>query len=464
MSTANPAHVVNEAPKIDLRQDISFVEKLGYGLGDMACNFIWASVGIFLMYYYTDVIGVSAGVVGTIILVSRFFDGFTDVAMGVLMDKVRSRHGKARPWLLWLALPFSLVAVMVYSVPEVTPFWQLVYIAVTYNLMALLYTAVNIPYGVINSLATQDQYQRSVFNIFRMIFSSMGTLIIGVATIPMVTAFGGGKEGWQLTFMVFSLCAFCFLLITFYTSRERVEPVDKTRDTVPAMEGLKALMYNKYWMLVLVLFIFMFVGNSLSQSANVYYAEHILGDTGLVGLLQIATIVPIMLGMLLVAPVIKRYGKRNTMLIGLVIALLGSLLLLLDPTDMTLVLVSRVIRSIGLVPMAGALFALLADTIEYGEWKTGVRTEGLVYSAGSFGSKLGTGLGIALLGWILSLGSYVGSAEVQAESAIFAINATYVYFPIVLYGVLIALLWVYRLDRLYPTIVAELEKRRAANH
>ncbi|WP_431803382.1 MFS transporter [Halobacillus andaensis] len=165
---------------------IGFIEKIGYGLGDLASNLIFAAISMFLTFYYTDVVGVSAAIVGTIILVSKIFDGFTDIVMGVAIDKTTSKHGKARPWLLWMAVPYTISGILLYTVPNFGSIGTLIYIAVTYNLIHFVYTAINIPYGVMNARMTQDRNQRSVLNIFRSFMALAGALILMNFTIPLV--------------------------------------------------------------------------------------------------------------------------------------------------------------------------------------------------------------------------------------------------------------------------------------
>lgn len=444
-----------------LKQNITFKEKFGYGMGDFASNLLWVPVGMFLMFYYTDIAGIAAGVIGTIMLVSRLIDGVTDIGMGMIVDKTKSKHGKARPWLIWLAIPFAVSAFLVFSVPDVSSTVQVIYVIVTYNLLTTLYTGMNIPYGVLNSLITQDQYERSILNIFRMIFAIVASLIVSVATLPIVNMLGGGKVAWQIVFAGLGTIAAIFFVITFLTTKERVKPANEhEHKSVPIKIGLKALFTNKYWVIVLIFFILTNVGSGLNQGSTIYYTQYILGNSELVGLLSMASMIPLFLGMFFVSSLIKKFGKRNSMIIGQIIILIGVLLILIDPSNLTIVLISGVIKSAGSVPVVGTQFALLADTIEYGEWKSGVRTEGLVYSAGSFGAKVGTGIGAAMIGWILTFGGYIGGSAVQPDSAIFSIHILFIYIPLILVLVKLVLLWFYKLDKIYPQIMKDLQARK----
>ncbi|GAE34743.1 MFS transporter [Halalkalibacter akibai] len=444
--------------------NISFKEKVGYGFGDLASNLVFAAVGMFLLFYYTDVAGASAAAVGTIILFSRLLDGFTDIGMGAIVDKTQSKHGKARPWLLWMAIPYAVAAVLLFSVPDLGPVAMLVYIAITYNLIHIIYTAINIPYGVLNSLITQDQYQRSQLNIYRMLMALIGTVLIMYCTFPLVQAFGGGKQGWQLAFGVFAVLSAVLFIITFLTTKERVKPAgegESHTNTVPLKVGLRALMKNKYWAIMLGFAVVTYASMGLGQGLNVYYAQYILGNPALVGPMGLAGLFPMMVGILFVAPIIKKFGKRNAIIGGLLIGAIGTIIIAIDPSSWTLVLIGSVIRGIGGVPLIASIFAMLADTIEYGEWKSGVRTEGLVYSAGSFGTKVGMGLGAAMMGWALSFGGYVGGVAEQSASANATLIALFVYIPLVFSVIQIIFLYFYKLDKEYPQILKELQERKA---
>ncbi|MCK0715846.1 MFS transporter [Chromohalobacter sarecensis] len=445
---------------------ISLLEKIGYGSGDLASNFIWQAMSIFIVYYYTDVIGIAAGVIGSIMLFSRAFDGFSDIAMGYIIDKTTSRHGKARPWLLWLAVPFAISAILLFAVPDVDPFWQIVYIAITYNVACLIYTGLNVPYGTLNSLISQDQYQRSLLNVFRMSLALIGVLIVSNLTLPLADAFGGEQPGWILTFFIFGSIGTVLFIFCFKTTRERIQstnanPESQKRETVPLKESLLTLSKNKYWALATLFILMTYVFNGLNSGAVVYYSEYILDNTWLVGIVTTAYIAFILAGMIFVPPITKRFGKRNAIIVGEAITIVGYLIMLIDLSSVALIIAGTVIRGIGKAPINGSMFALLGDTIEYGEWKTGIRNEGMVYSGGSMGIKIGSGLGTALIGWVLSWGGYVGGGGEQSESALLAIHYLFIYIPLGISVLMILLMLFYNLDKEYPKIIQALKERNA---
>lgn len=440
-----------------MTEKISLKEKIGYAFGDVGSNFIWTAAAAFLTFYYTDVIGLGAAAVGTLLLIARVFDGFVDIGVGALIDRTKSKHGKARPWLLWMAIPFGLAGFLLFTVPDLSLNGALIYAYVTYLIVNIIYSLINVPYGVLNSLITQDPYQRSVLNIFRMVFALSGALAVNMLTIRLVNSFGGGKPGWSMTFILFGTIAVALFFITFLTTKERVKP-SVVQKEIPLKRGIKALFRNKYWILVLLLCITSLIIYGVNTAVNIYYAQYVLHDVKQVATLGMASLIPKLVCLLFIAPFIKRFGKRNVSMAGIIFIIAGSLIMAVDPSSLNLVLIGTIVKSFGLAPIIGTTFALLADTVDYGEWKTGIRTEGLVYSAGSFGSKAGSGIGAALVGWLLSAGGYVSGQQTQSEAAIASLHFLFIYLPIILSVIMFIILWFYKLDKEYPQIMKDLNE------
>src|SRR5699024_10243288 len=440
------------------QQKIGLGEKLAYGSGNMASNIVFAAISNFIAFFYTDVVGIGAAAVGTLLFVSRIFDGFSDLGMGILIDKTRSKYGKARPWLLWMAAPFGIMTVLLFTVPDIGETGQLIYVYITYNLMVtIVYTAINTPYLTMNSLITQDQHQRSVLNLFGGFMATVATIFVGVATIPFIQTLGGGTKGWRLGFLIFGAVATILFFINFFFTKERVTPsVTRSQNAVPLKLGIKALITNKYWIILLIFGIAAYINQGL-MGANVYYAQYILGDTEIVGLITMAMFIPVGVLMFILAPITKRMGKRNTILIGCIVQVIGQLIVAFNPISLPIVVIGTVLKGIGMAPLLGLLFAMLADTVEYGEWKSGVRTEGLVYSAGGVGAKIGLGLGAAIVGWVLAAGGYVGGADTQSAGAISSIKFLFIYLPIILAIIQFIAIWFYKLDQQFDSILQDLQ-------
>lgn len=441
-------------------------ERFTYGCGDFGCNIIYTAMSAFLLFYYTDYAGVSAMAVGTIMMISRVFDGISDIIMGVIVDRTHSRFGKARPWILRMCIPFAISGVLMFSVPaswSSTP--KLVYVFITYNLVStVIYTAINVPYSALNALMTQDPYERSVLSIFRNLLATAGTLTINTFTLPLVEYFGNNASAWTKTFVVFGFVSIAAFLCTFFGTKERVRANEtgeqKVEENVPFVTGIKALFQNKYWIMMTGMLALFFLMYSVNGGATVYYAKDILGDKNLVSTINgIFNIVQI-LGMFFIAMLVKKFGKRNVFSLGLILDIIGMLVLNFSGGSMPIIVVSSVIRGIGNACGGATMWAMVSDTIDYGEWKTGYRTEGLVNSACSFGYKIGNGIGSALLGVILEVGGYVGNAAAQTASALTSIKICFVWIPIAVYVCGLIIMKFYHLDKEFDGILADLKARK----
>lgn len=440
-------------------------ERLAYGFGDFGCNIIYTAMSAFLLFYYTDYAGVSAFAVGTIMMVSRLFDGISDIIMGVIVDRTKSKYGKARPWILRMCIPFAISGVLLFSVPTSwaeTP--KLIYVFITYNLVStVVYTAINVPYSALNALMTQNPYERSVLSIFRNLLATAGTLTINIFTLPLVEFFGNNALAWTKTFFIFGIVAIIAFLYTFWGTKERVKSVAQLQSTenndVPVLVGIKALFKNKYWIMMTGMLALFFLMYAINGGSTVYYAKDILGDKNLVGTINgIFNIVQIC-GMFFIAMMIKKFGKRNIFALGLVLDIIGMLILNYSNGVMSLIIISSVIRGLGNACGGATMWAMVSDTIDYGEWKTGYRTEGLVNSACSFGWKIGNGIGSALLGLILEAGGYVGTAITQTETALFSIEICFIWIPIAIYIIGLVIMSFYHLDKEFPDIIRDLNNR-----
>lgn len=441
------------------------IERFSYGCGDFGCNIIYTAMSAFLMLYYTDYAGVNAFAVGTIMMVSRVFDGISDIVMGVIVDRTKSKFGKARPWLLRMCVPFAVSGVLLFSVPSSwaqTP--KLVYVFVTYNLVStVIYTAINVPYSALNALITQDPYERSVLSVFRNLLATVGTFIVNVYTLPMVEYFGDNASAWTKTFCVLGVLSVAAFLINFFGTKERVKPINvegtETKN-VPFTVGVSALFKNKYWLMVTAMLILDFLMYSVNSGATIYYAKDILGDRNLVGTISGVTNVVQIVAMFFVTILVKKYGKRNVFSLGAVINIASMLIMNFSSGNIYLVVVFSILRGIGYACGGATMWAMVSDTIDYGEWKTGVRTEGLVNSACSFGYKIGNGVGSVLLGIVLELGGYVGTAVTQSASALVSIRVCFIWIPVVAYVTQFILMVFYHLDVEFDGIIEDLKNRR----
>ncbi|UWG99015.1 MFS transporter [Dehalobacter sp. DCM] len=438
---------------------ISWPEKISFALGDAGCNMVWATLQAFMMFFYTDIAGISAAFIGTMYFVIRIMDAFSDIGMGILVDRTNTKWGKARPYILWLAVPMAIGMVLLFTAPDFSTSGKQAYAFATYFLVSvILYTALAQPYNTMMALITNDQYDRSILNILRMGGGVLIAMTTGYFTLPLVNAFGGGKHGWQMMAVVYAIICVIFLVICFAGTKEKIKPVKE--QTVPVKVGLKALFANKYWIMMLLLGTLTFMMFSM-PAAWPYYAQYVMGNPMYVGTIMTMNFLSNLVIFIFIMPwLLKKIGKRNSVFVGFVLYAIGVVIILTNPTNYTTVIIATLIRGAGFAPLVGTMYAFIADTIEYGEWKTGVRSEGLTYSAASFGQKCGTGLGGALIGWLLAAGGYVANAPVQSAASMGMINFMFIWLQLIAYVLAVIILLFYKLDKEYPAIIEELKQRK----
>ena len=440
-----------------MKEKFSLREMLCYAFGDAGCNFVWTTVGSFLTLYYTNSVGISAAAAGTLMLLTRLLDGISDLIMGSIIDRTNTRWGKARPWILWTAPLMGIGLVLLFSVPSSLPSGaKLVYAYVTYILMAaVIYTACNLAYTTLLSLMTPDPAVRSTVSSIRFFVVMIAVLAISYGATPMIE-----KVGWTGAAVVFGIIGCALLLICFFGTKERITENAQANGTVgeakmSVIDSFKILAQNKYFVLVAILFVLNYMAGGATSGAGVYYASYVLGDANLFGNLILFGMVPCMFAVFVLPKLSQSLGKWKVMMGSFVIQIVAYLLIGLFPTNLPILYAALAIKSVGQTAPMAILFALVADVVDYGELKTGKRIYGLTYSAVSFGMKVGTGLGSAVVGWALALGAYDGMAAVQADSAITAIVALYSYIPLVLIVITLIVMYMTNVDK----GIAELKKQ-----
>ena len=447
-------------------EKIGVREKLAYGCGDLASNLVMVLTGTYISFFYTDALGLNVGIVGTLILISRFFDGFTDIIMGFIMDKTKSKHGKARAWMLWLAIPFGVCTALLTMVPNLGNVGKYIYVFISYNVVTtFLYTAINIPYGALNSLMTRDQTQRESINVFRMTMAQIGGLIINACTLPFINAVGGStnQSSWMIVSSVYGFIAAALFLLCFAKTKERVNVVSDEDRKIGFIKTLKLMMKNDAWLLICAIWVVNILGIAIGMGVGVYYAKYILHNEAYFGFLAVIQQGISIVFMAMMMPLVKKFGKRNVALVGTIISLISQLLMIVNPASFSWLVVCNIVKGIGAAPLMATLFAMMADSIEYGHWKTGVRIEGTLYSATTFGAKVGGGVGMVVATTVLGMAGYNGALAVQSESALTAISNLYIYAPIIFLVILPILYCFYKLDKQYPQVIKELTERENKN-
>ena len=405
-------------------EKIHLKEKFSYGLGDVACNVVYALTTSLLIYFYTNVVGISAAMIGTIMLFSRFFDGISDVLIGHLVDRTHSKHGKSRAWILWMMIPYGIAAILLFTVPPATPIVKGIYVFITYNFCTtVVYTALNLPYATLATLMTRDTDQRAVVNLFRTGMSALGNMVITAVTFPLVTRLGDTQQAW---IEVSILCV-----------------------------------TNKYFIMFFMLAVFLSFYEAVTGTCNAYYAQYILGNRDLLGALASFESIPQIVTVLVLSPFIAKFGKRNVALIGAIVAVIGTVSLFINPSALNLALFACVMRGIGKGCFRGVKYSMLADVIEYGAWKSGIRVQGLMVSATTAGQKFGSGMTSAIFGALMSLVGFAGTVTINAAQSQMLIGI-YIIGNIIAWGGIGVLLIFYKLDKIYPRIITEMKQREAA--
>ena len=232
-------------------------EKMAYGCGDAASNIIWASTGTFLMFYYTDVVNINAATIGVIFLIARVINAVVALLTGWLIDNTHSKYGKARPWLLWFAVPFGIVTFAIFAVPDVAKLYQIIYVFIAYNAMMSVYSLINIPYGSMATMMTKDQYQRTLLNIFRQLFAQIASLLVTAGTLPLVdfiTEYVGARKAWSIVYGIFGVIAAILFFLCFAGCKERIHENEETKtEKIRVVDGVKAVLKNKYWHMLMVI-------------------------------------------------------------------------------------------------------------------------------------------------------------------------------------------------------------------
>lgn len=437
-------------------------ERIGYGVGDFANNMMYTPVNSFFTYFLTNVAGLGAGVVGTILLISRLLDGVSDLIVGSFMEKIHSKHGKARPWLLWWCIPFAISLVLMFTAPDFGTTGKIVYAFLTYNLaVTVVYTAINLPFGSLAALMTKNQTERGYLNISKMVFAFGGGMVVNAATLPLVKFFGNDSAAWQKTFLIYGVVAIIFFLIVFFSTKEAVTEEAKkagSEEKVNIPQALKSLVKNKYWMILLAIFFLNSVVNAFI-GVNVYYAQYIMNDDSLVGNLSIFQNIASFAAFAVCTVIIRKVGKQKIAISGVLISFIGYAMVLVNPTSYAVLYTAAIIKGVGNAALSGVMYGMLADTVEYNDWKSGIRAEGLVFSANSIGQKVGSGIGSAVLGWVLAAFGFVSSSASQPASAISGIRMIFLYVPLVIFAAMFVILLFYKLDKEYGHIVNNLEKR-----
>ena len=443
-----------------MNKRISIKEKACYGIGSGGGNIITQILGTFLTAYYTDTVGIAAAAIGTMMLLTRFLDGISDILMGGIIDKTNTKWGKARPWLLISAPLICVGLILTFNVPAVLgDHAKLVYAYLTYIFLnCITYTAYMISHTALLSRMTLDVHDRQTMTSINQIVNNIVQLIVTGFTLIFVD-----KWGWTAVSVGYGIITTVMILICFAGTKEHLDMNAETEevhvDNVPLREAVPALLKNKYFYLVAALFILALSIASGNGSMTVYYCGNILEDMNLMTPLSMALTLPVIIGNFFVPSIVQKFGHQKTLIISSVLMLAGFVIVAVAPYNATAAVVGTVVRGFGNGAIFACGFALSAQVVDYGEWKYQVRSEGLVNSCVSFGQKVGLGLGAAIASWIIAAGGYVGTAAVQTAEAKNAIVFAYTWFGVILAALLLIVSLLLNIDKYEGKIKKDLEER-----
>ena len=447
-------------------------DRIGYGIGNFGMAWVNGMMSAFLMKYLTDVSLVDAGVVSFIIAISKLLDGISDLIMGRIVDSTHSKLGKARVWLLRMCIPMAIATVLLFSIPAtMTGMLKYIYVFVIYNLVnSVFYTSMAVPYNAIISLSTTDTNEHGMLGNIAMIFQTIANIAMNTFFMTMVVKFSGAAEpymleaqkGWTLATIVVGLIIILSAVICVLGTRERTVKASEAGekpDDIPTKEALKSLFTNKYWLLMILGMFVIFFIIVLYSAGAIFYCSDVLGDYALYTPVNNALSIAQFAIMFITPFFMMKFGKHKTYMVGLIATCLGFIGTGLAGTNLMLLIIFNVLKGIGLGASGGMAFGMVADTLEYGQWRDGIKPVGMGNAAISASQKLGLGLGQVALGAILSFGGYDGSLSVQSESAKAAITFLYNWLPAIMIAVTFVIMLFYTLDKEMPRIHEELENR-----
>ena len=441
---------------------LSFKEKVGYSLGDTASHFVWDMVGFWLLFFYTDVYGISAAAAGTIMLVARFWDMAVDPIIGIVSDRTNTRWGKFRPYILFGAVPYAVLAILTFTTPNFGEFGKILYAGATYVLLMTAYAAINLPYSALGAVMTDDTYERAGLNTYRFIAGFSGQFIVTGLALTLAEYFGHGNkaQGFQYTVFMFAVLSLIFFFITFKTTKERVQPPKSQKNSLK--EDLKNLFANKAWRILAIVGIISFIMFAMQNAAIAYYFKYYLGRETNVQLFNVLGTVALIVALPLSKPLAKKFGNKNVFIgSSLISGVFFMLIYLPGVKDITTIYVFNIIAKMAYAPAVPLLWTMIADSADYGEWTTGRRATGLYFSAAVFAQKAGWGIGAAIAGWILTISQFVPNVT-QNDTAITGIKLLVSVIPGILYMSCALFMIFYKIDSKTTDLMKkELDAKRA---
>lgn len=452
---------------------IGWIERIAFGSGDMAQNFIWITIGAYLMLFYTNVFLLNPAVVGTIFMLSRVVNVIWDPIIGTIVDKVQFKFGRYRGWMAISAIPFAIASVLCFFVPPSMlndnefDVAKIVYVSITYVCLSMIYTTINVPYGALGASITRDPKEVVILATTRTYFANIGRLVVSYGVPTIVIAFSGtmksqsAANGWVLTMGIMALAGFAVLAFSIAGTKERVLISKEASEKVKITDVITALVQNKpLRVLCAIFFLNQFIA-TIPGSAGAYYMTYNVGNENLVSIFSAISPIPPLIILPFIPFLRKKFGKQMVLYIALGIGILGYAGLFFAPTTHPIVIfAAQFVRASGMVVFGSFIWSLLPEVITYGEWKTGKRVSGIVSSMVGFFFTLATTVAASIPGYVLAATGFDAKLEQQPDSALFAIKILLAGLPVVFVLLVIFLVTQYKLtDSQLEEMSAEIEAR-----
>lgn len=441
-------------------------EKVGYGMGDAGSCMIWSVLALYLTWFYTDVYGLDPAIVGTLFLVIRIFDAFSDPVMGAICDRTQSRWGKFRPWLLWMAIPFGLGAVLMFSTPDLSMNGKIIYAWVTYLVMSLIYTAINIPYCSVAGVITLNQKERMSCLSWRFFLNGLATLIVSSTILPLTDWLGDGNRasGFQMTMMIMGGAATLMFLFCFSSIKERVVSV-KANESLK--RDLKDIIKNDQWLLMISITFLNVFPAFIRGAVTIYYATYVMhASVGFITFFMALGVACNMLGSVIAKPLTDRFDKIKLFrILNVILGILSFALWFVNPASLTPMLsLFIIINILHLIQSGPILWAMMSDVDDYGDWKFGKRLTGISFAGNLFMLKMGLAVAGAIVAWVLSSTGYIANKPQQNPETLQWIIIMFSLMPMLSYFVSAFLARYFKLnDAFLERIKVELAKRELEN-
>ena len=417
------------------RKYLKWYNKVGYGIGDVAANCSYGLVTSFVLIYLTNTVGLNAGIVGTLIMASKLLDGISDIIFGMIIDRTKTKMGKARPWMFGAQFGVSITMIMLFAIPDMGANMQYVYFFIVYTLMnVIFYTASNIAYSSLTSLTTKNSNERVQLGSIRFIFSLLTNLVVATATVGLVEAFGGGAKGWKTVAIIFSVAALIINTISVFSIKELPEEEllgeKKIQEKVSLAAGIKVIVKNKYYLMILAIYVLYYGMMGVTQTVGIYYMTYVFEQPSLLGTFTLATLLPMIIVLAVTPALVKKKGMYKIINLGYDGAILfrGLFMVFAFMANKALMLITLLLNGFCTGPLVGSLNALISESSDYTYRTQKQRLDGMMFSCSSFGIKVGGGIGTAAAGWLLAAGGFDGPAAVQAARAVNMIKVSYAVF------------------------------------